>query len=412
VHPVQVEPVAWVSGAKDLFCGLFSIAALLEYVRFVTGKRRKSHYAVATLFLILALLSKPTAMVVPIMAGSIDIILLRHSWRKAGFALLPWFVLMVACAAVARISQPTTLLWPLPAWMSPGIAGDAVAFYLYKLLLPLRMSVDYGRRPQAVLANGWIYYTWLLPTTVFIFLWFNRRRWPVVFTSGLLFLLPLIPVLGFTPFMFQEVSTTADHYLYLAMLGPALFVAWLMDRYRGRIPIAIAATALLLLTLRTITLEPVWQNTRTLFEHALEVNPNSFVACDMLGFDHAREGRLLRDNPTASRAQLQIAAGYYVHALEINPQYVPSLFNLAIVFQELGQDENARRAIQRIAELQPSLPPGLRTDPVIIAEKLIAFGAYPDALRWLDRILLEDPGNMKALKLRAHALAVTRPAEG
>jgi tetratricopeptide (TPR) repeat protein len=227
-----------------------------------------------------------------------------------------------------------------------------------------------------------------------------------------LFLLPLVPVLGFTPFMFQEVSTTADHYLYLAMIGPALFVAWLMDRRRGWIPVGIATIALLFLTLQTIALEPIWQNTRTLFQHALEMNPDSFVSCDMLGFDHARQGRLLRNDPSASRAQLQIAAGYYVRAIEINPRYVPSLFNLAIVFQELGEEENARRAMQRIADLQPSLPQGLRTEPVVIAEKLISFGAYSDALRWLDRILLDDPGNVTALKLRARASAATRPAGG
>jgi hypothetical protein len=412
LHPVQVESVAWISGTKDELCGMFSVAALLEYVRFAVGKRAQLHYATATLFLILAMLSKPTAIVVPLMAGSIDLLLLRRSWRKTVVSLLPWLVLMIPLAALTRISQPTTLLSPLPAWMSPGIAGDAVAFYLYKLAIPLRMAVDYGRRPQAVLAHGWIYYTWLLPAVLFILLFLNRRRWPFGFTAALLFILPLVPVLGFMPFMFQEVSTTADHYLYLAMLGPALFAACIVARFPGRMTACLATIALLFLTFQTAALEPVWQNTRTLFEHALKVNPDSFVACDMLGFDHAREARLHWNDPPRSRAQLEIAAGYYIRALDINPRYVPSLFNLAIVFQESGQEENARRAIRRIADLQTSLPPGLRTDPVIIAEKLVSFGAYSDALRWLDRILLSDPENEKALKLRRRALAATRPAEG
>jgi tetratricopeptide (TPR) repeat protein len=296
--------------------------------------------------------------------------------------------------------------------MRPGIAGDALAFYIYKLVMPVSTSVDYGRRPQAVLSHGWIYYTWLLPFAVFLVLWIKRKRWPIGLASGLLFILPLLPVLGFSPFMFQDVSTTADHYLYLAMLGPALLAAWMVDRYRGRIFMAVATIALAALVFETTMREPLWQNTRTLFQHVLDMNPASFIACDTLGFDHVREAHLHPGNSPIARGQLKIAAGYFVHAVELNPRDIPAYFNMAIAFQELGEKENSRRAVRRIADLQPSLPPELRTEPLRMAETLIVFGAYSDGVQWLDRILLNDPGNPAAIKLRAQALAAIRPDGG
>jgi protein O-mannosyl-transferase len=420
LHPVQVEPVGWISGTKDVLYGLFSVAALLEYVRFAL-KGGKWHYLAGILLFVMAMLSKPTAIVVPLMAATIDLFLLKRSRRNVLFSLLPWFCLMIPCAISTMLAQPTTLLTPLPGWMSPAIAADAVAFYLYKLAIPIRMCVDYGRRPPVVLSHGWIYYTWLLPIVVFAILFSTRRRWPIGVTAALLFVLPLAPVLGLKPFMFQEISTTADHYLYLAMLGPALLAAWIIDGYPNRIVGGIAIIALVILTVLTVRLEPVWQNTRTLFEHAMRVNPDSFEACDMLGYIHERNADLHRNDPQRYRTELVKSAGYYLSGIDLNPEYVPSLFNVAIVFQKLGQDENARRAIRRIADLQANIPVPVRTEPIVMAEKLIAFGDYSEAIRWLDQILLVDPGNTRAMKLRVVAVrgyekfespAATRPDGG
>jgi hypothetical protein len=37
VHPVQVESVAWASGAKDLLCGLLGVCSVYRYVLFAGG---------------------------------------------------------------------------------------------------------------------------------------------------------------------------------------------------------------------------------------------------------------------------------------------------------------------------------------------------------------------------------------
>jgi tetratricopeptide (TPR) repeat protein len=163
---------------------------------------------------------------------------------------------------------------------------------------------------------------------------------------------------------------------------------------------------LLLVGGRTIAQEQYWQNTPTLFEHTLAVNPNSFVACDELGFYHADVARKTRwSSPMAAHEQFVEAVDYYRRGLAIHPQFVPSIYNLTIVYRELGRDDDARGQLRRIVDLQPTLPPGLRADPIGLAERLLAYNDPAAAADWLDRVVQNDPANARAQQLRRIAVA-------
>ena len=53
-------------------------------------------------------------------------------------------------------------------WQRPFIAGDALAFYVFKTLLPIRLCVDYGRTPQSVMSHAWGYLAWLVPAGLLV----------------------------------------------------------------------------------------------------------------------------------------------------------------------------------------------------------------------------------------------------
>jgi hypothetical protein len=82
------------------------------------------------------------------------------------------------------------------------------------------------------------------------------------------------------PFDFQEKSTVADHYLYFAMLGAAIGVAGWCEAQPKLRPIVIALVAIL--AARSLLQTRVWADSRTLFAHAVAVNPESFVAYNTL----------------------------------------------------------------------------------------------------------------------------------
>jgi hypothetical protein len=179
VHPVQVESVAWASGTKDLLCVFFilvSIALLIAH----RAKPHPARMSLMTVAIAATCLSKPTGIVGPVMLLIIDVMLLGTSPRRSLQALAPALVIACVFAVIAQRVQPPVIAQLPPLWSRPLIAGDALAFYLVKLVWPTRLAIDYGRSPAKVMAQGWLYYTWLLPAVVTILLIWIRRHNPAM----------------------------------------------------------------------------------------------------------------------------------------------------------------------------------------------------------------------------------------
>ncbi len=400
LHPVQVETVGWVSGTKDLLCGLLSVIALLMYVR--------SRYWMGMLFFVLAMLSKPTAVVLPLMAGVIGVLLLDRPLRRTVIVLIPWGLLMIPCMVLTREVQPAAWASSVPVWARPAVAADAVAFYLVKLVWPAHLCIDYGRNTAAIVEHHLIYWTWILPVGIAGLIgWRYRSR--IVIAGGLLFLLPLIPVLGFVPFEFELISTTADHYLYLPMLGIAVVVMWILIRVESRRSKWVCAAILLVMGTRSILQEPVWHDSRSLFLHALWINPRSIVSFDGLGFVTGRDARRLSDQGLVeqARALFEQSIWYYTKSLEYDPGSVDSMVNLALDDEKV---DLAREQINQIVKLQKKLPAGLHADPIYLAHLLIDARDIPHAIQWLDEVIYADPRNFSAVVLRQQAMDQIRSA--
>ena len=299
VHPVQVEPVAWISGMKDLLCGLFSTLALWLYIRHASvdaceprnAALRLLLYLLATVAFVLALLAKPVAVVVPVVAIVLDRGLLRRSWPTVIAMMAPWIVLAIPVALVTRQVQPAVdVAATSPPQVRPLIAGDALAFYLRQVIAPEHLALDYGRAPDVVAQQPWRWLAWLVPVALAVLLWRLRARARPAVVGAMLFVIPLLPVLGFVPFSAQEYSTVADHYLYLPMVGVALLAAWGASRVSTRSALLIAVPVLLTLATRSWFQTRQWRDTRALFTHNLTVNPRSWTSRVNLAADALLRG--------------------------------------------------------------------------------------------------------------------------
>ena len=291
LHPMQVEPVAWVTGFRDLLAAMFSLAALLAYVNHAmqAGPTRAVSYAFACIFLIAALLSKPTSVVVPVLAAVIDWGVLRRPLREvvkpAGVMLL--FVIPFAIST--KLIQSADVTFTPPLWSRPIIAADALAFYASKIVFPLRVGLDYGRSPRWLLDQPGMGWLWLALVPVAVVLWkFRRCRW--VLSGVAVLAAALLPVLGLTKFDFQHHSTVADRYVYLGMLGPALLLAFAVSN-GGRTTAIVCGVLLVLLAARSHAQSYAWKNGESIFEATLETNRNSLIATRGLGLIALSEGR-------------------------------------------------------------------------------------------------------------------------
>jgi len=356
LHPVQVEPVAWVSGMKDVLAGCMGLLAIWQYIAFVesaksqsTSSHRWLHYALAILAFTFATLAKPSAVVVPLLAGAIDIGLLKRTWRQVMISLAPWIALTVPIILEGHFAQPASQLgYITPIHLRPLIVLDALAYYLYKLLLPIWHSIVYDRTPQSVLRHGWLYFTWIAPVAVAICAWLYRKRFPALLTGIAIYWLAVLPVLGLVPFDFQDHSTVADHYLYLAMLGPAIIAAFALARANGRAMIGFCIVAIIVMASWSFIQSLPWHDSMSLYRHALTVNPHGWV-------------------PRNNLAVLEDNAGHHALALQLLQQaqqdVPPSVGDRAAQFESLGdvyahmgQYQQALSEYEEIEAISPGNP--------------------------------------------------------
>lgn len=334
LHPMQVEPVAWATGLKDVLSGCLGLLALLAWVRGRGG-------LAGTIWLVLALLAKPTAVVVPVMAAILDATVLRRAWRTSLWALIPWIVASLVFGVLVIVGQAEALRDAPPLWARPLIAADAIVFYARQLVAPITLGPDYGRTPAAVLDAPMLSLIALAAVAIAGGLVLRARR-PWLTASVGLFVAGLLPVLGLTPFNFQRYSTVADRYCYLALLGPALALASLIARRRRQTILALTAVGLVVLGVRTVVQLPVWRDSVTLLEHGVAVNPKSWGMYENLGGVR-----------TALR-QPDAAIAAYRTSLALRPDRAAAHYNLGTALFGQGRADEAIVEWQETLRLDPS----------------------------------------------------------
>lgn len=355
-HPFQVESVAWVSGFSGQLGALFSLLALWLFLRAiqewtadkpVTAKSRKMAlglYGLSSLVFTAALLSKPQAVTLPLIAALVAALWYKPSWRLLVALLGPWLLLGAVIALITAGTQSEgTMEFISPWWSRPFIAGDAIAFYLTKLLWPLNLGPDHGRIPRVLLNGPWVYVAWLIPASVVlagIVLRAGKSFWVAV---GI-FVFAVLPVLGLIPFAHQDISTVADRYVYFAMLGPAVAVGAWFSVSRGSLQWICAGVLLVIFSALSFNQAGQWHNTETLVDHALAINNRSGTMRGVKAEQLQREGL-----PQEALEQLEMA-------VEKQPDSASAHYRLAVWYLNHRQYDEARESISNALQLQPNQP--------------------------------------------------------
>ena len=391
LHPMQVESVGWVAEMNNLLAAALSLAAIRLYPASGAAhpRRRWIIYGLGSAAYLAALLSKPTAVVVPLIAILLDSGVLCRPLRPAVYALLPWLVAAGVFGWIAHRNQSGIAMSILDR---PIVALDALGFYCRKLFWPVGLTADYGRTPGRVLpGHGWIANAGI-GIALAIMLWLLRRKYRGAALGALIALAALLPVLGLVPFAFQELSTVADHFVYLAMLGPALAVGAVLNGLPGRAALPVAAAAGFILAWLSMAQLQIWQSSRTLVEHTLAIDPGSAVGNSLAASELSHEGRpaqaivyyfrsLARD-PRNPNVQYNLAndlasLGQYDQAVE-HFQIAIALFdppsrgwramnNLGILYATHGERDLAAAQFKRVLEIDPHNPQAMQNLQILRA---------------------------------------------
>jgi Flp pilus assembly protein TadD len=376
-----VESVAWISELRGLSSAFFALAALNVFIagrqaNVQSPTKSRALLVASAALVVAAMLCKPSAVVLPILVLVIDRLALGTSWRSSALAACIWGICVLPFAWITRTIQHVAPAGLSVWWQRGFIAGDALAFYLFKAVLPIDLCVDYGRTPGVAMSHSWSYVVWVVPAALLVLCYVYRRRRPVAWLGSIVFVVLLLPVLGLVPFKYQAFSTVADRYLYLPLIGLGLIVGDVIDAMRSKVVLAAASGVIVILGVVTFVQTGHWLDNRAFARHTVDVNPNVAFAQNDLGGILLREDRVEEAIPhfekavslepgfsnaqnnlglaLVQRGNLGEAELHFRKAVEADSRYFKAYESLAAIYLRTNRLDAAIAALQTAVAIQPS----------------------------------------------------------
>ncbi|PYK12874.1 MAG: hypothetical protein DME65_03160 [Verrucomicrobia bacterium] len=402
LHPVQVESVAWITERKNVLMGFFFLLSLLAWIAFVDERTKRIwlFYGLALILYLLALSSKTTACTLP--AALFLILWLQNKpiSRKRIFHIVPFFVLGIAMGVLAmwweRYHQGTsravfTFLSPMERVL---VASRAIWFYLSKLTWPSNLTFIYPRwdiAPTHLLNYAWLAAGVIVCVAIYLLRPYVGRS--VEVAAGF-FVATLSPVLGFVMLYTFRYTFVADHYQYLACIGPIALASAGLVRLRdfsknsGALIFGAALCLLALLAGLTWRQAAMYSNVETLWRTTLSRNPGCWMAHNNLGMVLFEKG------------QLDDAIAHYRTTLQMEPNFWDADYNLGTALLGKGQVDEAIFYCDKAARMQPNDPDA----QVALANALVQKRQIDDAISHYEKAVAIRPDYFLARYGLGHAL--------
>lgn len=401
LHPVQVESVAWITERKNVLMGFFFLLTLVIWTKFLDApaKERWRFYLLALMTYLLALAAKSTACTLPVALLLILWLQGKRIDRSGVLAVVPFFVLGLAMGLVAiwweRYHQGTRAdVSPLAPLERILVASHAIWFYLGKLFWPTNLTFIYPRWNIAV--GNPLAYIWLLAGIVAgAGIYFARRFvGRSVEVAAVFFGATLSPVIGFIMLYTFRYTFVADHYQYLACIGPIALVSAGLVKLAELVRVGAFAAAtvgvLIMASLGPLTWNQsaMYRDIETLWRTTLERNPACWMAENNLGIALVEKG------------QVDEAIRHYEQSLRIDPNVPETHYNYGNALLRIGRTADAIDATQKALALQGNDPDAL----VALGNALFTEGGIDSAIDNYLKALALNPDHSSAHYNLANAL--------
>jgi hypothetical protein len=283
VHPLRVESVAWITERKDVLYGFFSLCALVCYTYYLRNRSRW-YYALIILLFVLALLSKPAALILPFTLLLCDYFqggrISKKDFREKVPLLCIAFVFLMIGMFIAHAP-----LREEPAYTCIDhffIANYALLFYIYKSVLPVHLSCLYPLPLKSGNVLPLVYLiSPLIMGTLAVLVVFSMRFTRKIVFGSLFFLITAFLSLQLFP---TGTALVADRFSYLPSIGLSFIIAelalWIYrkgGRGSGMVVIAALITMVVVLSVLTWKRCGVWNNNLALWQDAISKNPDSYI---------------------------------------------------------------------------------------------------------------------------------------
>jgi tetratricopeptide (TPR) repeat protein len=410
LHPMHVESVAWVAERKDVLSTLFWLLTLWAYARYarkstVQSPQSKVFYGLSLLAFACGLMSKPMLVTLPFVLLLLDYWPLNRFGNNRVWPLvrekLPFFLLAAASSVVTFVVQRSTgtVMTTTALPMSARLENVLISYvgYLSKLFFPTNLAVIYPLRYPFHWPPGDLISAGILLLGISIFVITLRRRQPWLLVGWLWFVGTLVPVIGLVQVGLQAM---ADRFSYVPSIGLFIFLSWgawaLTKGWRHQVvAVSGAATVVMVLCAGLAWRQAgYWKNTGTLFQHAIDVTENNFIAYSNLGDYELAQGHC------------DEAINLYRETIRLMPGYDLAYAPLGVALCKTGRLAEGIQELQLAVKLEPDsaqihaeLADALAEDgqgDAAINEYKKAISLDPDDLDARNRlgVLLENTGHL------------------
>jgi tetratricopeptide (TPR) repeat protein len=401
LHPVNVETVAWIAERKNVLSGIFALAATLCYLKFDDTRGRRN-YALAIGLFLFGLLSKTAIVALPL-AWLVILWWKRGAilWRRDVLPATPFVCLSITAGLVTHwfedvgIGDKSRIL-DLSLLDRCLIAGRAFWFQFSNLFWPSNLTFVYPRWD----INAEVWWQYLFPIGVLgllVILW-SLRRWSRAPLAGVLvYILLLLPSLGFLNIYFFVYSFVADHWQYLACLGIIVpcasgiaLLAGRKESWRDWLEPAIT------LVLGGVLFVLTWQQSRmytdveTLYRTTIARNPGCWMAYTNLG------------DILSAANRLPEAMDLFNHALRIKPAVAH--YSLGNAFIHAGRTSEAIQEYKWALQIDADYVEAHNN----LGNALFLAGRTPEAMDEYTQALRINPNYAEAHTNLGNALIQTR----
>jgi len=433
LHPLHVEPVAWISSRKDVLSGVFFMLTILAYARYV-DRPGVLRYFLVVLFFALGLMSKPMLVTLPF------VLLLLDYWPlgRTGVELstsdgrprvywklfrekLPLFAMTgMSCLMSYYAGKVEGVLGPTDLYpMRVRMANALVSYvrYIAKTLWPYCSLASIYPHPGDSIPPWQVAGAVVLLACVSAAVVRFARRHPYLVVGWFWYVGTLVPVIGLVQVGYHAM---ADRYTYVPLVGLFIMAAWgvpeLVAKWRHR-RFGLAASALALSSALMIGAwfqVGYWRDSVALFEHAIRVTSDNDAAHTHLGMVFLQEDRLdeareqfaeaVRINPEQyagwsnlgvvmrRQGELEDAVACFSEALRIKPDFAAAHNNLGMTLSAQGKLDEAVEQYRRALEIKPDYI----TAYCNLGRALLSKGALEEAAANFSEAAQLDPGCAEA----------------